>query len=401
MGRTSIFMVIGFSTIMLLAGKNMSDVGVQALDNSITYYENTQRYSIAVAAANIACTKIWETPSWTAGYSNVNYNGGTFSVGVASLSGGKLQVTASGTYETNTHTITIVMSPSKFSKFAYYGGTSASAAAWETGDTVGGPSHTQGKLKTFGSPVFMGKATSKTGITMSGSPKNPQFQGGFESGVDIPMPSNTSYNNIISAATTGGYSQTGGELYLKFNSNGTVSWKTTSGGTYTTVSLSTFAPNGVIAIDKGKLYVEGTLDGRVTLASLRSGGSAGGETFLTNSLVMADNPKTNPASNDMLGIVSYSDITVVDNSATQFDIQATMYSYTGGLFVQNGTSRPAGNLNITGGMIVERLYATSNGASGSSRKGYNLILRFDERFANDSPDYFPATGRYEILSWFE
>jgi hypothetical protein len=394
-------MVIGFSAIMLFTGKNLSGVGIEALDNSLQYFENTQRYAIAVAAANMVCSKVWETPSFSTSYNNIKYNGGTFSTSVSSIGGGMIRIDASGTYAGKSQTVSITMKPSRFSKFAYYGGTSASAAAWETGDTIGGPSHTQGKLKTFGSPVFMGKATAKTGITMTGSPKNPQFIGGFESGVDIPMPANTSYNNIISAATSGGKLQTGGTLYLKFNNDGTVSWKTSAAGVVTTQSLSSYAPNGVIAVDKGSLFIEGTLDGRVTVASLRSSGSTGGTTTILNSMVMKDNPKTNPASNDMLGIVSYGDITVANNLATQFDIQATMYSYTGGLAVEHGTSRPAGNLSVHGGMIVERLYATSNGASGSSRKGYNLILRFDERMYNDSPDYFPATGKYEILSWYE
>jgi hypothetical protein len=401
MGRTAIYLVIGFSVIMLTVGKNMSDVAVQALDNSLSYYENTQRYAIAVAAANLVCSKVWNDPTWTAGYSSIEYNGGTFSATVTSLSGGKKMITASAVYGGLTQTVTITMKPSNFSKFAYYGGTSASAAAWETGDTIGGPSHTQGKLKTFGSPVFLGKATSLSGITKSGSPKTPQFVGGFESGVNVVMPSNTSYTSILSAATSGGYSQTSGSLYLKFNTDGTVSWKTSAAASYSTVTLSSFAPNGVIAIDKGSLFVEGTLDGRVTLASLRTSGSSGGTTTITNSLVMKENPRTNTSSNDMLGIVSYGDITIADNSAAHFDVQGTLYSYTGGLAVQNGTSRPPGTLSIYGGMVVERLYPTSNGAAGSSRKGYNLSLRFDERFSSDSPDYFPATGKYEILSWFE
>jgi len=401
MGRTSIFMVIGVSAMFLLSGKNMSNVGVQALDNSLTYYENTQRYAIAVSAANLVCSQIWADGSWTTGYSSVNYNGGIFSATVTNLSGGKKEIVSTATYGDYSQTVTIIMKPSSFSKFAYYGGTSASAAAWETGDTIGGPSHTQGKLKTFGSPVFLGKATSNTGLTKSGSPATPQFLGGFESGVSVTMPSLTSYNAIMTAATSGGKSQTGGSLYLKFNADGTVSWKTSAAATYTTVTLSSFAPNGIIAIDKGTLYVEGTVDGRVTLASLRSSGTTGGTTIITNNLVMKDNPQTNPTSNDMLGLVSNGDITIADNGATQFTVQGTLYSYTGGLAVENGTTRTAGVLSVFGGMMVEKLYATSNGASGSSRKGYNLSLHFDERFSNDSPDNFPSTGCYEILSWFE
>jgi len=401
MGRTSIFLVIGFSMILIMGGKTMSTVGIQALDNSLSYYENTQRYSIAVSAANLICSKIWETPAWTDGFSNVTYNGGTLSGTVSSLGDGRKQIVTTATFGGTTQTVTIVMKPSNFSKFAYYGGTSASAAAWETGDTIGGPSHTQGKLKTFGSPVFLGKATSLTGITKSGTPKTPEFRGGFESGISITMPANTSYNNIITAATDSGRFFNGGNLYLKFNSNGTVSWKTSPTGTYVTEPITSFAPNGVIAVDKGALFVEGTVDGRVTLASLRSSGAAGGTVTITNDLVMANNPRTDPTSNDILGIVSYGDITIADNSAANFSVQGSLYSYTGGIAVEHGTSRPPGVLSIYGGMMVEKLYATSNGASGSARKGYNLSLRFDDRLANDSPDYFPATGKYEIISWFE
>jgi len=392
---------MGFSIIMIMGGKTMSTVGVQALDNSLSYYENTQRYALAVSAANLVCSKVWETPAWTDGFTDVSYNGGTFSATVTSLGDGRKQITATASFGGTSQSVTITMKPSSFSKFAYYGGTSASAAAWETGDTIGGPSHTQGKLKTFGSPVFLGKATSLTGITKSGSPKTPQFMGGFESGVSISMPDNTSYNNIITAATENGRLITGGNLYLKFNSNGTVSWRTNTSDPYITEPITSYAPNGVIAMDKGSLYVEGTVDGRVTLASLRSSGSSGGTVTVTNSLVMNADPRTDESSDDMLGIVSYGDITIADNSATQFDVQGTLYSYSGGLAVEHGTSRPAGTLSIYGGMMVEKLYATSNGASGSARKGYNLSLHFDERFANDSPDYFPATGKYEILSWFE
>jgi len=394
-------MVIGFSLMMIMGGKTMSSVGVQALDNSLSYYENTQRYTLAVTAANLVCAKIWETPAWTTGFSEVSYNGGTFSGTITALDDNKKQITATATFGGTTQTVTIIMKPSNFSKFAYYGGTSASAAAWETGDTIGGPSHTQGKLKTFGSPVFMGKATSLSGITKSGTPRTPQFLGGFESGVSISMPDNTSYSNILTAAEDGGKLQTGGSLYLKFNSDGTISWKTTATGTYTTQTLSSYAPNGIIAIDKGSLFVEGTVDGRITLASLRSSGATGGTVKIMNSLVMKNDPRSDASSDDMLGIVSYGDITIADNSSPWFDVQGTLYSYVGGIAVEHGTTRPVGTLSLYGGMMVNKLYGTSNGASGSSRRGYNLSLHFDERFADDSPDFFPATGKYEILSWLE
>src|SRR3989339_111343 len=121
MGRTSIYMVIGFSAIMLFTGKNLSNVGVEALDNSLSYYENTQRYAIAVAAANIVCSKIWETPSFSTSYTDVNYNGGTFSTTVTNLGSGMIRIDAVGSYGGKSQSVTITMKPSSFSKFAYYG----------------------------------------------------------------------------------------------------------------------------------------------------------------------------------------------------------------------------------------------------------------------------------------
>jgi hypothetical protein len=103
----------------------------------------------------------------------------------------------------------------------------------------------------------------------------------------------------------------------------------------------------------------------------------------------------------MVGIIAYGDLTVKDNSATYFNLAGSLYSYTGGLAVENGTSRPPGTLSLLGGMIVEQLYATSNGASGSSRKGYNLSVKYDTRFATNATPAYPATGSYEIVSWYE
>ena len=156
-------------------------------------------------------------------------------------------------------------------------------------------------------------------------------------------------------------------------------------------------------MDKGTVHVEGTVNGRVTIASIRSSGVAGGKVNITNNLVYADDPRTNPSSNDVLGVVSYGDFTIKDNGATQFDVNGSFYSYKGGLQVENFNTRPAGNLRILGGMMVEYLYATSNGASGTSRRGYNLKTEFDERMAKaaNQPDYFPSTSAFEILSWLE
>jgi hypothetical protein len=408
MGRVSVLLVIGTSFMFLFVNRNLNDVGLEALRNAINYYENTMRYNVAVAGANFSCSEIFRAPNWRTGFNNISFNGGTFSVSVTDLGvSNRVQILSTGTYEGVTQTVTVVLQPSYFSKFGYYGGTHASSAAWETGDTVAGPNHTQGTLYTTGSPVFLGKTTSKTGLVQIGA-GNPQFVGGYETGVSLPMPNN--YNNIDSAAVVAGHKYTGGNLYLHFISDGTV--KVIYSGTVLTypinwtpvapVAVSTLTSNGVVNVLNGNLYVEGVVNGRVTLAATRSssGGSNGNITIM-NDLTYANNPVANPNSTDLAGLVSYGDITVRDNSATSFKVQGSLYSYTGGFAVENYNSRPSGVLSLLGGFIVDALYATSNGGSGASRRGYNLSVKYDDRLAATAPPAFPATGNYEIVSWLE
>ncbi len=399
MGRSAIFLVMGLTLVFLMTGRNLSSVSTEAFKNAIGYYESTSNHNIAEAGANFACNQIFLVGKWTTGYSNIPFAGGTFSV-TSTPVGTNLQVVSTATYDGKTYSIKILLQPSNFAKFAFWGGSGASAAAWETGDTVTGPMHVEGTLKTYGEPVFQGKVTTKTGLTKSGSPATPQFNGGYETGVSVPLPT-TAFSTLDSVASHGGYKQVGTDLYLTFLNNGKVTWKTSPTGVATTVDLTAFAPNGIIEVDKANIYVQGTVKGRASIVANKSSGSSGGQVFIQNDLVYNSDPRTDLSSTDMLGIISKGDIQIKDNGATSFNVMASMYSEGGGMSVENGTSRPPGTLTVVGGMIVKNLYATSNGASGSARKGYNLSLQYDTRFLSDNPPQFPATAMYEILSWLE
>jgi hypothetical protein len=173
-------------------------------------------------------------------------------------------------------------------------------------------------------------------------------------------------------------------------------------GPVAAVPLSTYAPNGVINILNGDLYIQGTVKGRVTLAATQSTtGGSNGRVFIENDFVYSQDPRTNPNSTDLVGVVAYGDIQVNDNGATKFNVMGSMYSYQGGFSVENLDSRPSGVLTLVGGMIVEYLRATSNGGTGSARRGYNLSLQYDKRLVGAAPPVFPATGLLEVISWFE
>ena len=130
-------------------------------------------------------------------------------------------------------------------------------------------------LHIHGSPVFYGKVTAQDG--MSPSPTNPsnhaEFYGGWEIGVDIPVPTDMTY--IVTAATASNgaaatntmclYDQ---ETTFDFQSDGSVI-RTVGAGAPDTVLLSTIAPDGIIYCSDN-IRVKGTLNGQVSLYSGQS-----------------------------------------------------------------------------------------------------------------------------------
>lgn len=402
MGRASIYMVIGFTTILLFFGKSMNDVATSSFDNSMDYYENTQRYNIAVAGANLACNQIFLDNGWRDGFSNMDFNGGTIDVSLYDSASGKVMITSVGTYQSETHTVKVLLSPSSFSKFAMYSGNVSAAAKLRSGDTVDGAIHFNNKLATQGNPVFYEKATMGSLQTSSGTPV---FLGGFQEGVNIPFPDYTSSADAIkTAASGGGRYQNGGELWLNFLSDGTVQYKTSSGGAWSAAEpLATFAPNGYICINNGALHVQGTLNGQLTIASTVSSGttpsSTIGSTYIEGDLKYATDPLSNPSSTDMLGIVSAGNLTFqtipirIDGSLFT-DKNATLAS---GL----ANTNPAKQIKIVGSFMSREINSTDFGTGAG--KGANFYMKYDSRIEDNPPANFPfpTTESFEVLSWFE
>lgn len=401
MGRTAIYMIIGMSAIFLFFGRTMTSVATDSIDNAITYYENTQRYNIAVAGANLACNQIFLDRTWRSGFTDVEFNGGLFSVSVYDSASGRVLITSTGTYQSQTHTVKVLLSPSSFSKFAMYSGNVSAAAKLRSGDTIDGAIHFNNKLVTQGDPVFFGKATMGSLQTTSGTPV---FLGGYESGVNIPFPDFTSNANTVkSQASSGGFYQDGGQLWLKFNSDGTVQYKTNPGDPWSaSVSLTTFAPNGQICINNGELHVEGTLNGSVTIASVVTGmtpSSSVGSTYIENNLRYATDPLTNPSSTDMLGIISAGDLT----------FQKIPIRVDGALFTDKNArlnssyrnTTPLQKITIVGSFMSRDINSTDFGTG--SNKGANFYMKYDTRIEDNPPENFPfpSTDSFEILSWFE
>lgn len=465
-GKASILLVLGFSLIFLVVGHNFNTISVRSVGNSTNYYLNTKAYNIAVSGANMAANQIFMDKTWETGYTDLAFDGGTLNVYISNnmnMSGKTVlchvppgnpankhtitvgssgavnahlahgdylgvctgdtldtemaTIISEGTYQGVTKTVIVELRPSYFSKFGnYYSSISAAPA---TGDTFNGPFHVNAKLTTYGTPVFWGKVTTRTGLTKNGSPKDPKFYGGYESGVNLPLQFDTT--GMRSTSVTGGkfFNDTTNlgkpiDVRLYFNSNGTVSYSVnrnnTGWNTERTVPLSTLAPNGMIYVEKGNVYIKGAVNGRVTVAVTKKGSSGKGNVYQEDDLYYADNPLTNPNSTNILGVVAEEYIRIKANSNTlggDVITQASMFSLNRDVGPEDDlvSQNFLGRWKILGGIIanttrVTATYATVGGIF-QPIKGLKLVHTYDSRFMTYVPPFFPHTQNYEVVSWFE
>jgi hypothetical protein len=292
-----------------------------------------------------------------------------------------------------------------------------------TKDTVWGPFHTQDYLYVSGRPCFFGKVTTKLGVVKQRYSDRPQFLGGYDI-CDLPLPKDGVSNLKQNAQNFGGkvfnLKSTGTILYKSFYltfKNDSVTYKIdwtdkTSGTavdkvTTATVLTSSLAPNGIIFVDGTKdqsgitpldIRLKGTVQGRYTVGS-------SGSIYLDDDIVYRSDPLKGPSS-DVLGICAMKDVIVTDNAANNhsINIQASVYAQVGGFTAENYINRPvSGTINLLGGIIHGNRGAVGQFDSGKQylTSGFSKRYRYDERFLSIAPPYFPGTGKFEILSWYE
>ncbi|MBU0472583.1 MAG: hypothetical protein KKF62_00320 [Bacteroidetes bacterium] len=476
-GKGAILLVLSFSMLFLIFGHRYNWLSSDSIDNYSNYYILTKAHNIAVSAANMAANEVFMDKSWDAGYENVPFDGGSFSVYVsnptastvtaaASNSGhghgaasSKIEIchippgnpaarktlylpaaaipahlahgdylgscdgeaassdlvtiVAQGTFSDTTVTVYVDLRGSNFAKFGNFYKTVTAYPA--TGDTFHGPFHVNAKLVTDGKPVFWGKVTAKDGLKKQGSPPKPVFNGGFETGVDIPLEFDTT--GMRAAAADNGkvfrdttFTNKTTNVSLNFLATGQVTYSQQIGsGSWSapkTVPLATLAPGGVIYVERGNVYVEGIVSGRATIVASKLGSSGFGNIYQTNDLVYNVDPKVNSSSSDMLGLVAEQDIRLQYNTNTRGHDILTMAS----MFALNGDIGPETalidypTLNrwiITGGLIANGIRVTARYSGSNPYKGYKFVHHFDERFLKSVPPYFPHTKNFEVVSWYE
>ena len=411
-------MIMGFSTALLMIGSNITRVSSTAMDTYTHYYQSSVAHAMAGSAVNLAARSLFANRLWRGGISNKQFSGGVVNCTLQDTTNQRVRMTATATFQGVTQVVSCLLQPSSFSRFAYYTITDASGY-WVTGDTCWGPLHVNDKLNVVGYPVFMGKATTLNGLHRYRNPQNnsntldkPVFKQGFQQGVNVALP--IDFTDLKTAAASGGRKIVGGQdVYIEFKHNGQMKWKQGNdwtGGPWNNDYLNDFAPNGAFYAQGVNVHVKGEVHTQVTIGCGGTTASATqGNIWLDDDIVYRDDPRKGP-STDMLGLVAENKLWIADDAENHgpnndYILMACVFSRTDGLWVQNYSSGPVrGRLTTVGSQV-----AAVGGYTGVFSGDPPTVIHgyapggayYDDRLMLSAPPYFPTTGQYEIISWFE
>jgi hypothetical protein len=411
-GKISVILVMLFSALFALFGRNILNNSVTVTENFSDYYSVTRAQSIAISGANMAINKLYLNKNWMAGFSNVPFAEGSFDVDIDTVGWDSRRITSIGTYNGVSKKVEILLEPENFALFGNFYNVFGSVWA-ATGDTFSGRFHANDWVNCYYNPVFLGPVTTSKGIKLYNSSSHPEFFGGTKVTEPVPLQFDTSvirtaaYDNgkIFRDSTGTGKVTT---VDLNFLADGNVKYRLKLGsGSYTgysTVPLTTLAPNGVIYVEKGNLRVEGTLNGRATIVASQKGDASAGQIFITNSIKYEKDPLTDPACDDMLGMVAENKVTVTyNNTRGDIDIQSSIFSQKDGLVIERYNDySSAHRMNLVGGIIGQNVQATATYDShGNPIRGYSYVHKYDQRFTKVRPPFFPSTKYFRVVSWYE
>jgi hypothetical protein len=443
-GKGSLILIIGFTLIFMVMGYFWGGIATRSVDNHVSYYKNTIAHNIAVTGANLSLHEVLKDSSWNAGISNRDFEYGKINVTVTDSLADTVKIIKSvGTFMGVDAVVKIKLNLSSFAKYAWWiaavSTKSKNKRTWVTGDTVWGGFHSDQFLNIDGDPVFYGRVSTEKGVSMTPG-SDPQFLGGLVTGVHVEWNKNIQLTTQAAAADAGVLA--GGtckfadvDLWLTFNSNGTVTYRSAqNAGNDSTkyppsniLPLTTMAPTGIIYLDKGDVYLSGTLYGQVTVVSDQSSGFGGGNVYFTGDMVY-DTPAMlpdgnggyypNDASTDLMGIITTNNVIISSkNSANNLggyhnnieskdlQIDAGVMSLRGGFELEdlNPTymNTLTGKIYLTGSMIAGKEEQVANYNNDLLLGGYGRHIVFDERFLAKPPLWFPYSDGYEIISWLE
>lgn len=301
-----------------------------------------------------------------------------------------------------TRQVSLLIQSSSFARYSYFTnlelGTSGNRI-WFTGnDTLNGPVHTNGQFSISGSPIFNGPVSSVSSSVYYKNPpptggNHPQFNGGLTLNAGaITMPA--TLTALRTAAGSGGQMYSG-DTTIVLQADGTM--RVTNAALGWTNQVTSAPANGAVFVDNGEAHVSGTVNGQLSIGAEE-------DVVVENHLVYAENPVSNPNSDDILGIASEQNVMIAEGTPSDLNIQASVLALNESIFVagyNNGVVK--GFLNVYGGLIQYRRGPVGqfNSSSGMQTSGFRKNYVYDTRFSSMAPPFFPTTSLYAALLWQE
>jgi hypothetical protein len=418
-GRAALILVLGLSFILGYISRNVNTVATKAVSNMSMYNSMTASHNLALAGANARLAKFYQDTSSLASLSQ-EFDGtafsGSFVATMQAVSGNKIMLRSVSSYPMGGgaalhDTVEVHFDRNKKNSFTLFAWMTdfEGNVFWVSADTVWGRVHSNGNLHINGSPVFMQKATTAKGFDPPkvGSGTNKAiFKDGYETGIaKIELP--TDMSEIVTASVSGGRRYIG-DIYVTLSPGTTAnndgkayirSGNTAAGAIIDSIDLSDVSFNGAV-LATGKVNVEGTLDGKLTLASQTN-------LVVQNDILYERNPRF-MTSDDLLGLVAEVNVVVADNAANRAncEIHGSIFARTGSFTAENYNSLPlCGELRVLGSIVQKERGAVGTFSGSSLNHGFSKRYRYDTRLADQSfrPPFYPGyyVSTYAITNWWE
>jgi hypothetical protein len=438
--------------ITLNAGRNTND----AVENLVTYESRSNAYAIAKSGANLVATSLYfdntaghldsfDAGYWSSLWDNVDFEGGKLSVSVTQ-EGSRIRMVSRGTYpgsgpQQQSIAFVSYLSPGFFDQHVVLTDNDPGSIPWTTYDTANGNLHSNNTLLIdhyAGNPVmpvFNGTVTTTNPATITPGTVPVFTQGPPRSGVTIqfpgslPQPPDPFFQpggpgpdwNQKYMINNGENLDSHTQLHLQFfvdgsgdqkiryftdvrlTNRGSGSQSSNGSGYYGDFRAADPVINppadGIIRTAGVDVFVEGTIKGKISILS-DSAGSSGGNIFLTDDLLCNTNPKTNPGSGDLIGLLAYNNV-VIGNTAQNhgnsgsnvFSINASIFTLRGGLTAADNQNRNRQRLEIYGS-ITQRLrkgVGSGSNAIGATSGGFMKGYRYDGRLRSLHALLMPGT----------
>jgi len=450
-----LFMIISFMAVFILAVANGVSIANRTANLKKAYYVAEAGLAdayerITVAGVNYVppSNGLTYIPSATTdnGIYAVGTGSGSYNVTVTVSMVPRLNytLTSVGTFGNESKTLQLKMTWASFSKYAYWSQTEINptyGVLWWVGAPglemlTNGPVQTNGQLNIFGNPTFTGAVTEANlplingvlqSYTTSNTPNYYYGQGtsGLESNPNViftagitndappvTLPAQNTLTNINAAATANnqGLVLTGTSSVI-FNPTGTITVtgnvinsNCTTTTTYNNTTINAPA-NGIVYVQStstipkcnsnaadGNVTVRGTVSGQLTVAADQN-------IYISGNVAYNSDPRINPASTDMVGLVANDNITVIQASAfanegPKLEMSGVLVALQGSFQVDNwwtymGNATTA-VMDQYGSLINYVCGATGEmDMSGNLLGGWNQIQSYDSRLSNSAPPGFP------------